>query len=278
MNKQVDLTFQVQPGTISWRDSISIHPAADLFPMMTADELKALGEDIKKNGLTSPIAIAVFLDPDHNEPILLDGRNRLDAMEHVGLQVGIVRPMTRKESWSLIAKENQSGNWYQINITKRIGATVTVVTSDPVEYITSANINRRHLMAEAKRDLIAKLLKEHPERSNRATAELVKVDHKTVAAVRRLEEDVGSIPHVVNVVDSKGRQQPARKPKPVTVKEEIKTTKVSPLPDSDRLAAVVAAATECLGGRVAISNASRSCRSRRPDTKAMPGKKAYRPT
>ena len=34
----------------SWRDVIKIHPAADLFPMMSPDELKALGEDIKRNG------------------------------------------------------------------------------------------------------------------------------------------------------------------------------------------------------------------------------------
>ena len=39
----------------SWRDVITIHPAADLFPMMSPDELKALGEDIRRNGMTAPI-------------------------------------------------------------------------------------------------------------------------------------------------------------------------------------------------------------------------------
>ena len=29
----------------SWRDVINVHPAADLFPMMSPDELKTLGED-----------------------------------------------------------------------------------------------------------------------------------------------------------------------------------------------------------------------------------------
>jgi hypothetical protein len=43
----------------SWRDVLPVHPAADLFPMMTREELIALGEDIKKNGLTSPITIKV---------------------------------------------------------------------------------------------------------------------------------------------------------------------------------------------------------------------------
>lgn len=38
---------------MSWRDHI--HPAADLFPMMSEPELRQLGEDIKKNGLRTPI-------------------------------------------------------------------------------------------------------------------------------------------------------------------------------------------------------------------------------
>jgi hypothetical protein len=42
----------------SWRDHIKVHPAADLFPMMSDDELKALGEDIKENGyMNSPIVL-----------------------------------------------------------------------------------------------------------------------------------------------------------------------------------------------------------------------------
>ena len=40
-----------------WRDVLSIHPACELFPPMSPDELRALGEDIKTNGLTSPIAL-----------------------------------------------------------------------------------------------------------------------------------------------------------------------------------------------------------------------------
>ena len=66
----------------SWRDVLQIHPAADPWPMMMPDELRALGEDIKKNGMQVPISIL------HEKPTkLLDGRNRLDAMEMVGLDV-----------------------------------------------------------------------------------------------------------------------------------------------------------------------------------------------
>jgi hypothetical protein len=33
------------------RDHLPVHPAADLFPLMSEPELRELGEDIKKNGL-----------------------------------------------------------------------------------------------------------------------------------------------------------------------------------------------------------------------------------
>jgi hypothetical protein len=56
--------------------------------------------------------------------------------------------------------------------------------ADPVAFVVSANVRRRHLSTEQKRSLIAQLLKDHPTRSDRATAKVVGVDHKTVAAVR----------------------------------------------------------------------------------------------
>src|SRR5262249_61650559 len=61
----------------SWRSILPIHPAAELFPLMSPDELRELGEDIKKRGLQIPILI--------RGDELLDGRNRLDAMELVGV-------------------------------------------------------------------------------------------------------------------------------------------------------------------------------------------------
>ena len=55
-----------------------IHPAAELFPAMSESELRELGENIKAHsGLLSPIIVY--------EGKLLDGRNRLDAMEMVGI-------------------------------------------------------------------------------------------------------------------------------------------------------------------------------------------------
>ena len=44
-------------ATQSWRGRIKVHPACELFPMMSPAELYELSEDIRKNGLASDIAI-----------------------------------------------------------------------------------------------------------------------------------------------------------------------------------------------------------------------------
>jgi hypothetical protein len=41
----------------SWRDHIKIHPAAELFPLISPAELAELAVDIKKNGLQIMLAL-----------------------------------------------------------------------------------------------------------------------------------------------------------------------------------------------------------------------------
>ena len=55
-----------------------IHPYADRWPMRTPDELEAMAESIRANGLRLPI----ILTPDG---VLVDGRNRLRACEVAGI-------------------------------------------------------------------------------------------------------------------------------------------------------------------------------------------------
>jgi hypothetical protein len=83
---------------------------------------------------------------------------------------------------------------------------------DAAAFVVSANVRRRHLSGEQKRDLITKLLQANPERSDRATAKIADVDGKTIASVRADLEGRAEIPHVDTRVDSKGRQQPVKKP------------------------------------------------------------------
>jgi hypothetical protein len=66
---------------MTWRNILKIHPAADLFPLMSPEELRVLGKDIGANGLTSPI---VLWRDQSGIVFLLDGRNRLDAIELEG--------------------------------------------------------------------------------------------------------------------------------------------------------------------------------------------------
>jgi ParB-like chromosome segregation protein Spo0J len=70
----------VETTPSKWRDKYKVHPAADVFPMMSDEKLAKLGQDIKANGLRQPIVIL--------HGMLVDGRNRLEAMERAGLPTG----------------------------------------------------------------------------------------------------------------------------------------------------------------------------------------------
>jgi disulfide oxidoreductase YuzD len=52
-----------------WRPT-EVHLLAALFPMLPDDDLKALAEDVRANGLMYPVAI-------DEAGVLIDGRNRL---------------------------------------------------------------------------------------------------------------------------------------------------------------------------------------------------------
>jgi len=56
-----------------------VHPVAELFPLIEGDELDALVEDIRANGLLHPVLV--------RQGVLLDGRNRVRACETAGVPV-----------------------------------------------------------------------------------------------------------------------------------------------------------------------------------------------
>jgi hypothetical protein len=172
----------------SWRDIIRVHPATDLFPLMSETDptaLKELGEDIKKNGLRVPV---VLLDGEDGQ-YLLDGRNRLDAAEAAGFKIAL--------------DQNGGIEWLR-------GRHIHV-TGDPYAYVISANIHRRHLTAGQKRELIGKLLAAKPEQSDRQVAEAVKASPTTVGKVRAEMESKGDVSKLDTRTDTKGRKQAAKK-------------------------------------------------------------------
>ena len=141
----------------TWRDTYKVHPAADVFPMMSEEDLDKLGDDIKANGLRNPI----ILD-SHGS--LLDGRNRLEAMERAAIDL-------------------KSSN------------RVTIL-DDPVAEIVAQNIRRRHLTKEQQADLIVAAHKAAAEAADKprqlgevsAKGGRAKVDTVKAAAVAAAKE------------------------------------------------------------------------------------------
>lgn len=107
---------------MGWRDNYKVHPAADVFPMMSNDELDVLAADIKANGVTSPISF--FVETDGTLTVA-DGRNRLEALERIGLTL---TPCA----------------------IERIDPTLI----DPVAYVIGKNILRRHLSKQTQANII----------------------------------------------------------------------------------------------------------------------------
>ena len=244
-------------STASWRDAIRIHPAADLFPLIGDDDLVALGEDIKRNGLTTRIVATV----EDGKLVLLDGRNRLDAMERVGIDFKIVRKSRTKYHWKIETPD------LNVDLNPNMNAVddVDIVDCHPTEYVISANVHRRHLTANQKRDVIAKLLTEKPERSNRATAALAKVDDKTVGTVRREMEERAEIPHVSKVVDTKGRRQPTKQKATADNNDDQVDQQISPSAHVDRTTEQRVA---CIMLHVALKDLTRAIKAVGPKTVA----------
>jgi hypothetical protein len=158
--------------------SLTFHPLADIFPLMEGAEFEELVADIKANGQHARIVL--------KDGMVLDGRNRYRACCKLGIEPSF-------------ACETYSGQ-----------------IMDPAAYVISANIHRRHLTADQKRELIGKVIAAKPEASDRQIAKQVKADHKTVGAIRKKKEATGEISPVEKRTgaDGKVRKQPARKAKP----------------------------------------------------------------
>ncbi len=188
----------------TWRDQIEVHPAADIFPMMSESEISELASDIRENGQRVGVILWTPERPEDVGPrkgpkklYMIDGRNRLEAIERAYDD----------------AEDRENAIYSALSYDWRDGGSAKLIygDEDPCEVAVSANIRRRHLTTEQKREIIAELLKAHPERSDRATAKIADSNPNTVARVRKGLEGTGDVSRRDTRTDAVGRQQPATK-------------------------------------------------------------------
>jgi ParB-like chromosome segregation protein Spo0J len=172
--------------------------------MATDAELDELAADIEKHGIRSPIAV---WRPTAGamQGVVLDGRNRLAAAERLGWtpSPGMVGGN------HLIAFGNDHPSAPVLDL--HGGKSKRAV--DPYEYVLSANLHRRHLTVAQRREIVAKVLQAQPEKSDRQVAKSVGTSPTTVGSERKKLEQAGDVSKLDTRTDTKGREQPATKPK-----------------------------------------------------------------
>lgn len=152
---------------------------------------------------------------DTGEPLyyLADGRNRLDAIELAGFNT-----IATKRSRGRAHRRREGmecGLDLFLGLPDRLEVAINYISppDDTYAFVVSANIHRRHLTPEQRRDIIAMLLKVDPAKSNRQIGEAAKASHVTVGAVRAELETTGQIDQLEKSVGADGKAR-KRKPKP----------------------------------------------------------------
>jgi hypothetical protein len=137
-----------------------VHPAASLFPLLEGDEFESLVLSIQTLGLINPIIL-------HNG-MLIDGRNRLRAVEHL------------KTKYSNIEL-----------VTKNLALDVVSVS----EFIMDVNSERRHLSPDQIAFIAAELIpKIQEEKKAKQESTQFKAGNNAGPDGRRGKEPVNTIP------------------------------------------------------------------------------------
>lgn len=159
--------------TKTWSELFPVHPAADVFPMMPDDELDKLAADIEANGLRNSIVLWQSNDQPprsrHRQVreqrglidlsasyYVLDGRNRLAALDRAEIPV--------PAEWR---GHSVNGDAYgrDVSVFERVCAFEwfdrgdgwqSRPAVDPVAFVISLNVHRRHLTKQQQADLIVK--------------------------------------------------------------------------------------------------------------------------
>ena len=127
---------------------------------------------------------------------------------------GQLEPVTLHADGTVLDGRNKvlAGKKLQIGV-----KAVTYQGDDPKAFVASVNFHRRHLTIDQKRDRAATILRDNPHMSDSAVASIAGISDKTVANVRSRSE----IPSASTRTDTKGRRQPAKKPRRQVTKEDV---------------------------------------------------------
>jgi N6-adenosine-specific RNA methylase IME4 len=169
------------------------HPFAELFPLIEGEEFLAFAEDIRANGVRDPI---VLLGDS-----ILDGRNRANALAHLAETGEILG-----EGWGHRAGEPLSPDCLEDDY-PWIRKFNRDVDGDPLAWVLSKNLKRRHL-DESQRAMVAakianlgvgrpaKPFEPAPDHipsiggiSARAAARLLNVGHASIERARTVLRD-----------------------------------------------------------------------------------------
>jgi hypothetical protein len=193
------------------KPEFDFHPLCAKFDLMEGAEFEELVADIKRRGLRVPII--TFREPiprpdgavsvHEMRTVIIDGRNRARACAEAG-----VKPQYQEFDGD---------------------------ADDVASFIISMNIHRRHLKAGRRRELLATVLKLHPEKSNRAISAETGIPEPTV---RRARNSPASMTHLKQKrVGRDGKSYPATKAKPANPEQSTKT-------------AIAAAASQMMPGTI----------------------------
>ena len=125
----------------SWRDHWRPYPTAEAYPRLSRDEQRKLAADIDKNGLKIPIQTGSVVGQGD---FLLDGRERLDAIESLGWQI-----VNEKGEWMGVLARSGQGD----KVVHRAGLTRDMATA----LVKSLNDHRRHMTASQRAMVAAEL-------------------------------------------------------------------------------------------------------------------------
>jgi hypothetical protein len=225
-----DLAVKCEQAKAKFFDAINngepvpFHPLADAFPFMNDDEILAISESIRTDGLRNPIVI----DIDGN---IVDGRNRYMAILRLECKV--------REGY--MADTNQS-SYPLVNMKAKMdGQIQSIVTVIAPEYrfrnkyaeqikrfILSENMDRRHLSTSQKAGL-AVLVSEQPDSLHKKDiTERFAIGgtiYREAKKIKETDEDMfnlvirGDLTVSEAIKALKGKNDPEEEQKPETLKD-----------------------------------------------------------